>query len=176
MRLLAAELVALWVVAPLACASTSEQRRDYILAHPHGWVEVSLDDRAVPQVPKSEDEPGSRVRPESCAVQVLVDREPFTYGSAYPIGDSPPYSARTGFRFPAPAGQSRVEVSYSGCDVESGKVSGVIAELTIAIEQDRVSELRFDGSQLVALPPREDSVITLEDVYRAVTGGTKPAP
>jgi hypothetical protein len=36
MRSIPVELIALFVIAPIACASMSEQRRDYILAHPHG--------------------------------------------------------------------------------------------------------------------------------------------
>ena len=163
-------------VAAVACASTIQERRDYILAHPHGWVELSLDDRGVPQVPASEDEPDVLVRPDSCSVEVLLDREPFVYGSAYPVGDGPPYAAETGFRFPAPVGPALFAVRYGGCDVENGKSSGASAELYIGVEENRVVEVHFDGTALAAGPPRDDTVVTLDDIYRAVTGGKKAAP
>src|SRR5688572_6221774 len=107
----------LWVAilaGAAACASTIQERRDHILAHPHGWVELSLDDRAVPPVPASEEDPDRLVRPDSCSVKVLLDREPFVYGDAYPTGDAAPYAAKTGFRFPAPVGSALVGVEYRG--------------------------------------------------------------
>jgi hypothetical protein len=162
-------------VAAVACASTLQERRDYILAHPHGWVELSLADRAVPQVPESEDEP-RLVRPESCSVEVLLDREPFVYGSAYPVGDAPPYAAETGFRFPAPVGPALLSVQYRGCDAVDGKASATSAELYIGVEEGRVIELHFDGAALAADPPRDDTVVTLDDIYQAVTGRKKGAP
>jgi hypothetical protein len=160
-----------WVVifaGAAACASTLQERRDYILAHPHGWVELSLDDRAVPALPASEEEPDRLVRPESCSVTVSLDREPFVYGQAYPTGDAAPYAAKTGFRFPAPVGPARITVVYAGCDREAAT-----AELYIGVEDQRVVEVHFDGEALAADPPRENPVVTLEDVYEAVTGRKK---
>jgi hypothetical protein len=167
---------ALCLLAPLACASTSIERRDYILAHPHGWVEVTVADDQIPQVPKSEDEPGKLVRPRSCTIEVSLDGEPFIYGASYPTGDAPPYAADTGFRFPAPPGAAELVVEYSGCDVESGKAASVRVSGQVAVERDRVSEVRFDGAALTALPVRDDSVVTMEDLYQAITGRPKAAP
>lgn len=163
------------LVAAVACASTLQERRDYILAHPHGWVEVSLADPNVPQVPVSEDEPGL-ARPESCSVEISLDREPFVYGSAYPVGDAPPYTVETGFRFPAPVGPALLAVQYRGCDVADGKASLASAELYVGVEEGRVIEVHFDGAALVADPPRENPVVTLDDIYEAVTGAKKGAP
>jgi len=170
MRATPFQVLVLCLAAPSACASTSIERREYILAHPHGWVEVSVADAAIPQVPKSEDD-ATLVRPESCSIAIKLDGEPFVYGSSYPTGDSPPYAADTGFRFPAPAGRTELVIEYSGCDaamVQTGQ--------EIAVELDRVSEVRFDGTALTPLPVRDDSVVTLDDVYRAVTGHPKAAP
>jgi len=164
------------LVAAVACASTLQERRDYILAHPHGWVELSLADGAVPQVPESEDDPDVLVRPDSCSVEVLLDREPFVYGSAYPVGDAPPYVAETGFRFPAPVGPALLSVRYRGCDMADGRASLTNAELYIGVEEGRVIEVHFDGAALAADPPRENTVVTLDDIYQAVTGGKKGAP
>jgi hypothetical protein len=164
------------LVGAAACASTSIERREYILAHPHGWVELSLDDRAVPLVPESEEKPDSLVRPESCSVYVSLDREPFVSGSVYPVGDAPPFAADSGFRFPAPLGPALVTVEYAGCDVAGDERSSVTTELYVAVEENRVVEVHFDGEALRADPPREDRVVTLEDVYEAVTGRKKGAP
>lgn len=172
LRTLAAAVFA----SAVACASTSIERRDYILAHPHGWVEVSLDDRAVPAVPESEEKPDSLVRPSSCSVEVLLDREPFVSGSVYPVGDTPPFVTESGFRFPAPLGPALVSVEYWGCDIEGSERATVTAQLYVAVEENRVVEIHFDGTALRADPPREDTVVTLDDVYEAVTGGKKGAP
>jgi hypothetical protein len=158
-----------------ACATTIQERRDYILAHPHGWVELSLDDRAVPPVPFSEEDE-RLVRPDSCSLSVLLDREPFVYGSVYPTGDAAPYAADTGFRFPAPVGPALVVVEYRGCDGRREGDAFTTAELYIGVEEGRVVEVHFDGDTLAADPPRENPVVTLEDVYEAVTGGKKGAP
>ncbi len=40
-----AALVALVTLAQTACAQTSQERRDYVLAHPPGWVEVTSDEQ-----------------------------------------------------------------------------------------------------------------------------------
>jgi hypothetical protein len=162
------------LLAHSACAGTSQERRDYILAHPHGWVEVSVDDRAVPQVPSRDEERPGLIRPESCSLQVSLDGEPFMYGSSYPIGDAPPYTGKSGFRFPAPIGSTHLKLEYSGCDVSGEKLSTVEAEVPIVVEENRVTEVEFDGLRLAPLATRPNSVVTLEDVYRAVTGKAKP--
>ena len=176
MRRTAFHVLLLCLAAPLACASTPLERREYILAHPHGWVEVTVADAEIPQVPKSEDEPGTLVRPRACTIEVSLDGEPFVYGSSYPTGDAPPYAADTGFRFPAPLGPAELAVEYSGCDLESGKAATVKVGGPVSVERDRVSEVRFDGARLTPLPVRDDSVVTLEDLYQAITGRPKAAP
>ena len=170
------EMLAVLVAAIVACASTIEERRDYILAHPHGWVEVSLEYSEIPQVPSAAKEGGDPDRPDSCSLEVRIDREPFVYGSTYPVGDAPPYSIKSGFRFPVPVGPARIEVRYAGCDVAAQKPSSVTARSEITVEEDRVTEVSFDGARLVAQPTRENSVVTLEDIYNAVTGGPKTNP
>ena len=166
-------LTALVTSAHTACAQTSQERRDYILAHPHGWVEVTLEDRAIPQVPwNDEDHPGL-AKPVSCSLHVELDGEPFVYGSVYPIGELAPYGAKSGFRFPAPIGATQMLVSYSGCDIEGDKRATVEAVAPIVVEASRVTEVAFDGTHLAPLASRPDSVITLDDVYRAVTGKPK---
>lgn len=140
--------VGVLLCARSARAELSQERRDYILAHPHGWVEVVLVDRAIPQVPSSDEEHPGPMRPVSCVVRVEIGGETFVHGSAYPTGDAPPYRARIGFRFPVQVGGASVRLAYSGCDLEGGKLATVEAEARIAVEADRVVELKFDGTHL----------------------------
>ena len=156
----------------VACAATLDSdRRDYILAHPHGWVEVSIADGHVPQVPETDSEGRlvSFVRPDDCSIEVRLDREPFVYNAVYPTGEQPPYSVKSGFRFPAPVGPALLSIHYAGCDRNGDAVSSTDAQLSIAVEQARVVQVHFDGTELVADPPRDNSVVTLDDLYEAIT-------
>jgi hypothetical protein len=179
----------LWLVAAAACGTTAEvpaapiERRDYILAHAHGWVEVSVLDLDVPSLRQEVTNADTKqpevvfVRPDSCSVSILLDREDFVSGSdVFPVGESAPYEVSTGFRFPAPVGPATLTLRYRGCDVnEKGERSSTALELPVRVLQDQVSEIHFDGSTLVADPPRPDPVISIDDVYEAVTGRRKPA-
>jgi hypothetical protein len=59
--------------------------------------------------------------------------------------------------------------------VADGKASVASAELTIGVEENRVVAVHFDGATLAAEPPRDDTVVTLDDIYQAVTGHDKGA-
>jgi hypothetical protein len=76
----------------------------------------------------------------------------------------------------APVGPTRLELVYSGCGMDAGKATRPTAEIAIGVEEERVTEVRFNGAQLVTLPPRADSVVTLEEIYEAITGKPTPAP
>lgn len=141
-------LAALVLVARSAPAQTSQERRDYILAHPHGWIEITLDDRAIPQVPSEDEDHPGLVKPHSCSLHVELGGEPFLRGTVYPLGDQAPYTAKSGFRFPAPVGSTKLRVGYAGCDVEGEKRATVEAEAPIVVEESRVTRIEFDGSKL----------------------------
>ena len=173
--------VALWLVVSLACATsgipaTPIERREYILAHVHGWVEVSILDTDVPDLRVVDEKEVTFVRPSSCSVDVELDREDFVDSSVYPVGAAAPYEVSTGFRFPAPVGPAKLTFRYSGCDVKDGERSSVSLELPITVQQGSVSEVHFDGTVLVADPLRPDPVVTIDDVYEAVTGRRTPLP
>jgi hypothetical protein len=160
-----------------ACASTMEiERREYILSRPHGWIEVSIADDRIPMVPTSDEDPRTLVSPDSCSIAVRLDREPYASIEVFPSGDRPPFAVKSGVRFPAPLGPALMEVSYSGCDVADGKKSGTSAQLYVGVAESRVTDVAFDGSALTAGAPRDDSVVTLDDLYQAVTGRKKAAP
>lgn len=158
-----------------ACAATlAVERRDYILAHPHGWVEVSIADKAIPLVPnldeESKKERGAWVKPERCITRVQLNEEDFVYDSVYPLGATPPFEATSGFRFPAPVGAALLAITYSGCRVENEKEKNVQVSAMIGVEENMTLEVHFDGTQLAFDAPRPNRVVTLEDVYEALTG------
>jgi hypothetical protein len=174
------ELV-LWIgVAALACASSLPiERRDYILAHPHGWVEVKIDDRNVPLIPETETKDGKEVvkdwvKPTSCSVSIAVDGEDYVDGiQVFPQGDRAPFRADSGIRFPVLAGTPVVKLRWYGCRVKGEETTEVEQEIFAAVERDRVTDISFDGAQLSSAAPRADTVVTLDDVYEAVTGRKK---
>ncbi len=174
------ELVLLIGLAALACASSLPiERRDYILAHPHGWVEVKIDDRAVPLVPETETRDGKEVvtdwvKPTYCTVSVDIDGEEYVDSTqVFPQGDRAPFRADSGVRFPVLLGTPILKLSWRGCRVKGEKSETVEQEIFIAVERDRVTEVQFDGATLSTSAPRADTVVTLDDLYEAVTGRRK---
>lgn len=172
------DLAVLIGVAALACASSLPiERRDYVLAHPHGWVEVRIDDRSVPLFPETDDEEVTHwVEPPYCAVSVDIDDEEFVdHVQVFLRGERAPFRADSGIRFPVPVGRPMSRLRWDGCRVEGDAIASVAHELFIAVERDRVTEVLFDGAGLAASAPRADTVVTLDDVYQAITGDRKGA-
>ena len=168
---------ALCATALAACAaSLPTERRDYILSRPHGWVELSISDLAIPLVPESEEAGAALVRPPACGVEIELDREPFVGGAVYPNGEQAPFMASSGYRFPAPVGSVHLALRYSDCRVAAGKAAAVTAEADLAIGEGQVTEIAFDGERLAASAPRADRAVTLESIYEAVTGHARPTP
>lgn len=159
---------------PGCATASSEDRRAYILAHPHGWVEITISDPDVPDVPPAEDSDDPWHRPFSCGVSVTINDEPILHDFAYPTGESAPYSASTGFRFPAPVGATEFRLSYSRCRVADGESVSLESSAVLFIEEGQTHEVVFDGTELAARAPRPNEVVTLEDIYEAITGRRSP--
>ena len=169
------KVILVFLVSLSACAASLPQdRRDYILAHPHGWIEVTVSDFDIPYLPPTKEDPTVKVVPFSCNVRVDLNNERFLSGSAYPYGKEEPFTVETGFRFPVPSGDSDIQFIYSGCDVEGGEETSVIIETRLLISENHVTEIQFNGTDLTMLPEKKNSVVTLEDVYEAVTGSREP--
>jgi hypothetical protein len=167
-------LFLLLLLLPACATAASEDRRAYILAHPHGWIEVTIADAFIPDIPPGEDSDEAWHAPFSCAVRVWVNDEPFLYDQAYPIGDAAPYRAETGFRFPASVGAVELGFSYQGCRVRENEVVAINANTLILVEEGKTHEVIFNGATLEVRTPRPSSVLTLEDVYEAITGRRSP--
>lgn len=172
----ASRLISTFLLFLPSCATAaSEDRRAYILAHPHGWIEVTIADPFIPDVPSrlGSEEPWQV--PESCTVKVSVNDEPFLSDRAYPIGEHALYRADTGFRFPVSVGATALRFSYQDCRVAENQVVDVRLDALILVEKDKTHEVVFDGQTLETREPRPSTVVTLEDVYEAITGTRSPA-
>jgi hypothetical protein len=155
-----------------ACASSLPiERREYILSRPHGWIELEVEDVAIPMVPFDDEKPNELMRPEYCNVGVRLDREPFIEGYVYPDGEAAPFRIRSGFRFPVPVGTISLSVTYGGCDVAEGRIVPVELAVEVPIAESLVTDLAFDGATLAVGTPRADDAVTLERIYDAVRGG-----
>jgi hypothetical protein len=107
-------------------------------------------------------------------VAVAIAGEEYVSGiQVFPQGERAPFRADSGIRFPAPVGTPILKLSWDGCRVKGEEVAGVEREIFIAIERDRVTEVAFDGDALSTSAPSEDTVVTLDDVYEALTGKRK---
>ena len=156
-----------------ACASSLPiERREYILSRPHGWIELTVEDSAIPLVPLSDEDP-KLVRPSSCYFSVLLDREPFVEGRLYPDGETEPFRVRSGFRFPVPVGTVSISGEYSGCDVgKNGKGETWSYETTVPVSDSMVTDLEWDGRRISVGATRPDTAVTLERIYDAVSGSS----
>jgi hypothetical protein len=159
---------------PSCARAISQERRDYILAHPHGWVELSFNDYQIPSIPVQEKKKTVFLKPEQCRVTVEIDDEPYFSDSVYPFGEVEPYRVESGFRFPAPVGLTSLRFFYSGCDVgEKEEESGSVEQLVeITVQENMVHNLAFDGTSLTTSEVTPNKAVTLEDIYDAVTGKT----
>jgi hypothetical protein len=158
------------VVAGCAVAM-SPSREAYILAHPHGFVEIAVSDASVPLIENATfDDKGVKTsstlqKPDVCYLNVLVGSELFLdHGFVWPEGETAPFVVSSGFRFPVPVGRyKKLEVVYAGCDAESVKTS-----IPLEVHEGMVSSVRFDGQSLKSDGFRENHVTTLEDVVNSL--------
>jgi len=155
---------------PNCAAGISQERRDYILSHPHGWVEVSVNDYQIPKTPQKEDKKTILKRPYYCPVTIKINEEPYFRDYLYPFGEEEPYELESGFRFPAPVGIISLKITYSGCDVIEGKEGTIERDIEIDVIENMVIKLNFDGNSLVLEETSPNKKVTLEDIYEAVTG------
>jgi hypothetical protein len=166
--------IAVVCLAFAACASTLPiERREYILSRPHGWLEITVADSAIPMVPVS-DEDRTLIRPRWCHLDIRLGNEPYVDGTLYPDGAEAPFRVSSGFRVPVPVGPVTITGGYSGCDYADGKTDGVDYSVEIVVYESMVTELSFDGTTMNVGPTRNDTAVTLERIYEAVSGGGSP--
>ncbi len=152
--------------ALISCASAdiSKSRSAYITSRDHGWIELSVNDNAIPPRPPYENEKDYTPTPPYCSITVKLNNEQFISEKVYPFGQQPPYSLATGFRFPVPVGDFKMDVIYSGCRFAEDGESSFAYTAHVNIVKDFVTPVRFDGSYLAVGNQTENSSVTLEDI------------
>jgi hypothetical protein len=151
--------------AIVGCAkAVSPPRTDYILSKPHGWVEVTIKDEEIPAAPQEKGKEQTEPSPPYCSLTVYHNNERFLSESLYPIGDMPPYSLDTGFRFPLPAGEGQLELHYFGCDVAQEKSENLIQNAPVFIDEGHVTPINFDGTSISVGVNYENKTATLESI------------
>jgi hypothetical protein len=129
-------------------ADISDERKNYILANEHAWVELSVD-----IAPQSIEQTSS-----NCILEVTVNGERFLSEPLFPSG-AIEKSIKTGFLFAAPAAKSEVTLNYSQCQKQP-KVAAVSLDLPV----DTLAKLKFDGTSISATAPVAYKPVTLSEV------------
>lgn len=153
-----------FLVISCASAGISESRTAYIMSRDHGWIELSINDNAIPPRPPGEKEQNYMPTPPYCSVTVSINNEEFIRESVYPYGEQPPYRLNTGFKFPVPTGDYNVEVIYSGCRFAAEGQSAFKYTAHVNIAKNYVTPLQFDGNYVSVGNQFENTQITLEDI------------
>ncbi|HEY9102221.1 hypothetical protein [Chitinimonas sp.] len=117
-------------------AEVSDQRRDFIDARDHGWLDLQVN------------LPANRLNEEAakqgCELTTSVDGEQFVREHLYPQSEAQP-KVETGFRFSVPAGNHEIALKLEHCQAEPQTFS-----LTTKLKKDHLLALNFDGEQLRA--------------------------
>ncbi len=159
------------VFAPGCASAMSENRRAYILAHPHGWIEVEVTDQNVPKARPTKEDPNPTHPPTYCRIEIDIDKEPFLGEQVYPFGPAEPFRVESGFRFPVPIGAAQLELSYSGCDGLPDDAAPLKASIPVIVYQEMVTPVHFDGTTAMTGSVYEDTVVTLEKIYNRLQQG-----
>ncbi|UOD29809.1 hypothetical protein INH39_31305 [Massilia violaceinigra] len=107
-----------------------DSRRDYLLAHDHGWIDLVV--KAPAGAPAYK--PG-----EACTVGLTINGDMLLFENANLAG------MPVGFRFVAPAGKLDAALHLHGCVKEE-----LVLKLPLQLTKDHLVELAFDGAALTA--------------------------
>jgi hypothetical protein len=164
--------LSLLALVPLtSCASSLPvERRDYILARPHGWIELTIADSNIPEIlSKDEDGKEVRLRPYSCSVVVEVNSELYMDLSVYPDGAQAPFSVQSGFRIPVPTGDHTIELGYRGYRVDpSGERANLQSTMEISVHEDMVTDIAFGNEAFSYVGEVADEEVTLRQIMDAL--------
>jgi hypothetical protein len=172
MKLLSSIVIFFLCLSFVGCAKAVTQTRDaYILAQPHGWIEIEVIDAKVFAKPMpldltEEEKANWQSAPPPCVLTVTLNNEQFISENIFPFGEDSPYKVDTGFRFPAPIGDFKISLTYSGCDIEDGESISITLSSKITVYENKVTPMIFYGEKISVIEAEENTVITLEDIYK----------
>ncbi len=157
-------ICALILSIPNCAGAITEARRSFILAHPHGWIEISVKDRHVPAKPLEDDR--TEIVPLVCVIEAFMNNERYLSEYIKAFGDAPPYSIDIGYRFPAPVGYKTLNLTYSNCrvDEETNKVIRSSYPIEIEIKENFMTPIEFDGERAIINDHRTNDEPSLKSI------------
>ncbi|MDQ1920614.1 hypothetical protein [Massilia pseudoviolaceinigra] len=108
-----------------------DARRDYLLAHDHGWIDLTV------KAPTGA--PGFKAG-EACQVALLVNGETLLLESAN-LAEADGAGIPVGYRFVAPAGKLQAELHIGACVKEA-----LVVKVPLQLDKDHLLALAFDGA------------------------------
>ncbi|NHZ35691.1 hypothetical protein [Massilia rubra] len=125
------------LLSNIACNAKEmpDSRRDYLLAHDHGWIDLVV--KAPATAPGFK--PG-----EACSVGLRINGDMLLFESAN-LADAGSAGIPVGFRFVAPAGKLDAALHLHGCVKDE-----LVLKLPLQLTKDHLVELAFDGVALTA--------------------------
>ena len=154
--------MAVLLVPACAAAQGESPRQSYILAHDHGWVELTIADVSVPAHPVQDDSGRPTFARPDCSLELKLSDERFLAETLTPAGAAPPYRVDSGFRFAAPTGLLAASLTYRGC--RDSTAPDVTVSFPVVVDAGRVTQITFDGSLANAKVPASDTAVTLESL------------
>lgn len=124
-----------------------DARRDYLLAHAHGWIDLTV------KAPAGA--PGYKAG-EACSMGLSINGDMLLLESAH-LAEAGNAGIPVGFRFVAPAGKLDAALHLHGCIKDA-----LVLKLPLQLDQDHLVELAFDGAALTAGQPRPFALTSLD--------------
>ena len=156
MRLPTRSLLLLSLLAFAACTKASDARRDYLLARPHGWIDLTVHAPS-PAVAASAVAGAKRNASSDCRIAFAIDGETLVDESG-DLAAADAAGNALGYRVVAPAGSLHGELTIEGC------VPPLRLALPVALEKDHLARLEFDGRRIAVSSTEAYSPVTLEAV------------
>lgn len=129
----------LLLLAGCSRAELSEYRQGYLLAQPHGWIELSV---AVPRTSLTETD-----RDKGCSLGVIVNGEAYLY-EPLPFLRDGQEEIRSGFLFPVAAGKNELQLTLT-CAKDSS-----LPLLQVEVPEGQLLPASLDGRSVSAGEPR----------------------
>jgi hypothetical protein len=157
MRLRARSLLLLSLLAFAACTKASDARRDYLLARPHGWIDLTLHAPA-PAAAASAAAGKEPAASSDCRIAFAVNGETLLEESG-DLASADAAKNPLGYRVVAPAGSLDGELEITGC------VPRWRQALPITLDKDHLARLEFDGRHLAVASTEAYAPVTLDAVH-----------
>jgi hypothetical protein len=157
MRLPTRSLLLLSLLAFAACTKASDARRDYLLARPHGWIDLTLHAPSNNTATASAAAGAKRSSPAGCRIEFSVNGEPLLDESG-DLANADTAKNPLGYRVVAPAGDLNAELTITGC------VQALRQALPVLLEKDHLARLEFDGRHVTVASTEAYMPVTLEAV------------